>query len=86
MVQSPVTRVTPLLPCLFVLVPRYWPIESMGYLRRLLLLVGPHCSLHFPFSPGQTQTPGVKTAGKAWRLRAVSIFHEGLVGARAGQV
>lgn len=30
------------------------------------------------FSPGQTPTPGVKTTGKAWRPRAVSISDRGL--------
>jgi hypothetical protein len=39
----------------------------------------------FPFSPGQTQTPGVKTTGKAWRLRAVSISHEERTGAPVGR-
>lgn len=45
-----------------------------------MLGVDPTAACIFLFSPGQTQTPGVRTTGKAWRLRAVSVSQEELTG------
>lgn len=51
----------------------------------LCWVLTPTTACVFLFSPSRTQTPGVKTTGKAWRLRAVSVCHEELTGAWVGQ-